>query len=211
MSTRILTNQDVLSIINNLILTYGLYSIVIIGVLIFGLFVLYKYLKKKGIIGNPKVISFEPVINKLSEIQTIIKSNNQILLEVIGKVLEKQESSLTEDQALFVLNSIIDTLINQILDKIMEIYISNNIIQNEKIIKEALESEIEAFIRSTDREVDKLPSIKDLLIPTEEKVKRSKTCTDLIMEIMKNEKVEREVARKCKSIIKTNIMNHWIY
>lgn len=211
MTTRILTNQDVLSIINNLILTYGLYSLVVIGVLIFGLFILYKYLKKKGIIGNQKVISFEPVLNKIKELQINYKADYQIVLEILGRILQKQESSLTEEQALFVLKSIIDTLINDFLDKIMEVYISNNIIENEKIIKEALESEMESIIRITDREVESLPAIKDMVIPTEEKIKKIKECSNIIMEIMKNEKVEREVARKCKSIIKTNITNHWIY
>ena len=187
--------------------TYGLPAIIALVTFLFALYVTYKVLMKKGIIGNSVMkINFGPILTELNKINSTLKSNGKIL----DLVLERQRGYLTEDQSYYVINSLIDSLITEILRKVMEIYVSNNIDKYEDNIRQALTSEMETMIKDYHRDSELIPNLINYTKPLKEQIKIVPDVVNNIINIIKNEKIEREAARKCKSIISTSIKNNFI-
>lgn len=187
--------------------SYGFPIVIALPSFLTILYIIYKLFHKKLLSDN------EPIHKCIDCVQPQLekfKINQQIFLEILGKILEKQESSLTNDQACIVIDSILDSLITQIMSKTLDVYVSNNIINNEELIRKTLMNEIEALIRDTDRNIESLPNINDLVISTKEKIKTMENILDIIINIMKVEKYEREAAKKFKSIYSTTIKNNWM-
>lgn len=208
MNPVLLTNKTFVQLLIQVLAAHGLPWVIGVCLLAFICTITYQVLKRKGIIGTPPApkLDLTPMLKELGNINSTLKSNGKLL----DLLLEHQSGYLTEEQARYVLDSFIDTLITGILSKVMETYTANNVVKYETAIKQSLCSEMETLIRDFHRESDMIPNIMKYTKPIKEQIKIVSAIVDRIVDVMKDEKVEREAARKCKSIISTSIKNNCI-
>lgn len=202
--TELVTNKTFMEFVMGILGAYGLPAIMVCIVIFFILFITYQVLKKRGFINGDQNKLISELKDKLSAQDT----HHQVILEVLDKIIQKQQSSLTPEQSQIICNLIVECIISRLLAVVMECY--NPYVAHPINVLDYIQSEMESVIRMTEREIEVLPNIKDLMIPLDDKLLISKECPNSIVDIIMIEKNERECARKCKSIISTHIKNKWL-
>lgn len=205
-----ISKLDIESILNQFINLYGQSAIWYISysiAFIFTLYVLYLYVKHKGLLTSP-------LERTMNHIRTNLERNTETLGKVSNMLdctLERQESHLRTSQIRIIVDDKIILFKKYFLKEIMEIFEKNNLIKKQSTLRK-ISDNFTAIIREEDEKFFKLPGVGAHIIPTSGKLRtlELENVYDRIYNIMIDYKDDKqEVKRRCQNLMDNFITNSW--
>jgi hypothetical protein len=210
---------DITSIFEHLIDVYGSSFLLSIGGFIafmFILFLIYRFLKARGLFKTPLEISMERVQLGINQMNTFFIETMQAHEITTNHILSNQEYKLSDEQVSILIKDKEYVYSQQLIDICVDIYIKNHIKENPKKTINKLRSSVKALIKQEDAEFAKIPPAAEKIISAEAKLKGMDEYDyftklyDIMMEFNGECGKTEDYIRNTKRFIRNYISTYWI-